>query len=156
MAVLTTETPVTMWDKVDARLAGATPAAQMVFRAFKSWCMQHLRGINLQLLDIADLNAFTNPLDGTLRCYALYLRKSNTATATYVKLFDDATNDAVAGAARLAIGLTAARQSVFLFYPDGLPVVNGVVLGGYTALIGSNATTPSTAGDGANGFMLVG
>jgi hypothetical protein len=155
-AVLTTETPVTMWDKVDARLSRATPCAQMMFRAMKSWCMQNLRGINLQLLDIADLTGFTNPLDGVIRVYAVYVKKQATGTDSFFKIFDNATNDATAADARVDIALLDANQENILIFPDGLALASGVVLGAYTAFIGANATTASTAGDGPNGFMLVG
>lgn len=155
-AVLTVEAPVTMWDKVDTRLAGATPCAQMLFRSFKSWTMQHLRGINLQLLDVSDLTAFTNPLDGAVRVYAIYLKKQGTATASFFKIFDDATNDATLSAARVDIALMEAGKENFVFFPDGLPLANGVVLGAFTAFIGGATVTASTTGDGPNGFLLVG
>jgi hypothetical protein len=155
-AVLTTETPVTMWDKVDARLSRATPCAQILFRGFKTWCMQHLKGINLQLLDIADLTGFTNPLDGVVRVYAVYVKKQNTGTDAFFKIFDNATNDATVADARVGIALLDANQEQILIFPDGLALAAGVVIGAYTAFIGANATTASTAGDGPNGFMLVG
>lgn len=155
-AVLTVEPPVVTWDKVDSRLAGATPCAQMMYRSFKSWCMQNLRGINLQLLDVANLTGFTNPLDGAIRVYAIYIKKQNTATRAYFNLFDNATNDAVAADAKLSLPMFEAGKEAFLFFPDGLPLAAGLVLGAYTALIGANATTASTSGDGPNGFLLVG
>jgi len=162
LAVLATEAPVTMWDKVDSRLnggpvgTGATPCAQMCFRAFKSWCMQHLRGINLQLIDMADLTVDINPLDGAIRVYAIYARKQPTATDTYFNIFDDAATDGTAADARLSLPLLESGREVFAFYPDGLPLVDGLVVGAYTALIGANGVTPTTTGDGPNGFLLVG
>jgi hypothetical protein len=154
-AVLTTEKPVTMWDKVDQRLANATPCAQMTFRAFKSWCMQHLKGINLQIVDFADLGAAVNPLDGVMRVYAIYAKKQNTATDAFLKLFDDAATD-TAGNARLTLGILEASRDAVVFYPDGLALANGIVLGSYTAPIGAGGVTATTTGDGPNGFMLVG
>jgi hypothetical protein len=154
-AVLTVEKPVTMWDKVDQRLAGATPCAQILFRGFKSWCMQHLKGINLQLVDFADLAAAVNPLDGAMRVYAVYAKKQGTATDAFLKLFDDAATD-TAGNARLTLGILEASRDALVFYPDGLALASGIVLGSYTAPIGAGGVTATTAGDGPNGFMLVG
>jgi hypothetical protein len=153
---LTTEKPVTMWDKVDSRLAGATPAAQMTFRVIKTWCMQHLKGINLQLVDVANLGAFQLGVTGPLRVYAVYAKKQATATRAFVGLFDDVLNDATAANERLVIGLAEASKEALVFYPDGLPLAAGLVAGGYTTAGGFNGTTLSTSGDNMNGFFLVG
>lgn len=155
-AVLTVERPAVMWDKVDQRLAAATPASQMLFRQFKSWCMQHLKGKELQLIDLTNVTAFVNPLDGAFRVYAIYAKKQATATRAYLGVFDDVANDATAVNERLALGLVEASKEAVVFYPDGLPLTAGLVVASYTASAGSNGTTASTSGDGANGFMLVG
>jgi hypothetical protein len=156
MAVLTVESPVTMWDKVDQRLANQAPMSQMLFRAYKSWCMQHLRGISLQLVDFANVTDDVNPLDGAIRIYAIWVKKQATATDAFFKVFDDAATDGTAGDAIIALPLMDASEGWALFSPDGHPLVDGLVLGAYTAFIGANGSTPSTTGDGPNGFMLVG
>lgn len=156
-AVLTVEAPVTMWEKVlEQRLASASPCAQMLFRAYKSWCMQHLKGISLQLIDLANVTVDTNPLDGAIRVYAIYVKKQATGTDTFFKVFDDATDDATAGDAVVAIPLMESGEAAMMFWPDGHPLADGLVTGAYTAYIGANNATPTTTGDGPNAFLLVG
>lgn len=156
-AALTTEAPVTMWEKLlEQRLANKTPFARMAFVAFKSWAMQHLRGKELQLIDITDQTVDTNPLDGAIRVYAIYLKKQATATDAWFKVFDNATDDATAGDAKIALPILESGVESFAFFPDGIPLANGLVIGSYTAFIGANNATPTTAGDGPNGFLLVG
>lgn len=156
-AALTVEAPATMWDKIaDQRLAAATPAAQMLFRGFKSWCMQHMRGIQLQCIDFGDQTVDTNPLDGAVRVFAVYCKKQGTAADAWFKVFDDATDDATAGDAKIALPILEASKESIAFFPDGIPLADGLVIGSYTAFIGANNSTPTTAGDGPNGFLLVG
>lgn len=157
MATLTTEAPVTMWEKVlTQRLANKTPFAFQAFVAFKTWAMQHLRQKELQLIDFADQTVDTNPLDGAIRVYAIYCKKQATATDAYFKVFDDATDDATAGDAKIALPILESGVESFAFFPDGIPLIDGLVIGSYTAFIGANNATPTTTGDGPSGFLLVG
>lgn len=156
-ATLTVEAPVTMWDKVlEQRLAGASPCAKILFRGFKSWCMQHLKGIQLQLIDLSNVTVDTNPLDGALRVYAIYVKKQATGTDSFFKIFDNATDDGTAGDAVVAIPLMESGEAAMMFWPDGHPLALGLVTGAYTAFIGANNSTPTTTGDGPNAFLLVG
>lgn len=155
-AALTVEAPVKTWQRADVYMGSATPCAQALFRAFKSWMMQQAVPIELQLIAISDLTADVNPLDGVLRVYGIYLKKQATATDAFFNIFDDASDDATAGDAKLSLPLFESGKETMAFFPDGIPLGTGLVIGAYTALIGSNGSTPTTTGDGPNGFLLVG
>lgn len=155
-AVLTTEIPVLTQRRLESLLSEATPGAQAAFRAWFSFMMQQRSELKMQLVGISNLTVDINPLDGIIAVYAVYLKKQATATAAYFKIFDDATDDTTAADARVALGLLTASKEEWAFWPDGLNLTDGLVIGSYTALIGSNNVTPTTTGDGPNGFMLVG
>jgi hypothetical protein len=157
-AALTVESPVLTWQRVDQALLslGATPAAQSLFRALKSDVMGRLSGLQLQLITFSDLTADTNPLDGAIQVYAIYAKKQATATDAFFKTFDDATDDSTAGDARIALPLLESGDEAIAIFPDGTVMPTGLVIGSYTAYIGANGSTPSTTGDGPNGFLLVG
>jgi len=92
--------------------------------------------------------------DAATIVYAVYAKKRNTATDSYLVLFDDATDD-TGGAtdARVSIILQDGNDEVFLTYPNGLDMATGVVAKAYTDYDG---TTDSTAGDAPDGFVIVG
>ncbi len=152
-ASLTVEAPVSTWQRVDNALASATPAAQGLFRAFKSWLMQQKGEIHLQMIRIGDTTGDVNPLDGVLRLYALYLKKQNTATDAYFKLWDDAANGDTASEQRLLLPSFEALKETILFFPDGTPLALGIA---YASETSADGDTGSTTGDSPIGFMLVG
>lgn len=91
---------------------------------------------------------------GASRIYAAFLRKANTATDTWVVIGDDATNIAGAAAAVvLKFSLKEANEEVFTIHPNGLPVSTGIAAFAATTATG---TTPSSAADAPNGFVIVG
>ena len=97
--------------------------------------------------------AFVNSLDGAVQVFAVYLKKQNTATDAYFKIFDDATDDTTAGDVELTFPLLEANDEVVLFYPEGIPLADGLVQSSHTTSTGS---TDTTTGDGPNGFILMG
>lgn len=161
-ASLTTEAPNLTWQRVDTFLSnvspgiGATPGARAMFRSFKSFLMQQRGEVKLQMITFGDLTADTNPLDGAVRIYAVYVRKQATATDAWYKIFDDASDDSTAADAVLALPILESGKESIAFFPDGFPLPTGLVHGSYTAFLGFNNATPSTTGDGPNGFVLVG
>lgn len=155
-ASLTVEAPVLTWQRVDVVLNQATPGAQALFRGFKSWIMQQKAGMSLQFIPISDQTVDTNPLDGAIRVYAVYLKKQPTATDAYFKVTDDATDDTTADDQKVTLPLFESGKESIAFFPDGIPLAAGLVTASYTAPSGNNGTTATTAGDGPNGFLLVG
>jgi len=152
-AALTVESPVQTWQRVDTALASATPAAQAMFRAFKSWLMQQKNEVHLQMIKIADLTNDVNDLDGALRIYAIYLKKQATATDAFWRLFDDATNSGTTTDLKIVLPVLEASKEAMAFFPDGVPIADGIV---ETSQTTGDGTTDTTTGDGPNGFMLVG
>lgn len=92
-------------------------------------------------------------VDAACTVYAAYGRKPATATDSYTVLFDDATDDAGAGTdGRVTLPFLGSEDEAFVIFPNGLPMGTGVVAKSYTDFDG---TTDTTAGDAANGFVIV-
>lgn len=87
--------------------------------------------------------------------YAIYAKGAPAASAiNYLVLLDDASDDAGGATdARVSLTIPAADNEVFVVYPDGVAVVDGIVAKSYTDFDG---TTDDAADDSANGFVLVG
>jgi hypothetical protein len=156
MASLSVEDLVLTKQRTEISLRNANPFAQAAFRAFITWMAGHKPGVQLQKIDFANLTADTNPLDGAIQIYAVYAKKQATGTDAFYNAFNDATDDSTAADAAFSLGLFESGDEVVLFYPNGLPFSAGLVHGSYTTLAGFNGTTPSTSGDGPDGFLLVG
>jgi hypothetical protein len=117
---------------------------------------------NLQLVSWTDAQATTAGGlllgSGTPRLYAVYAKKSGTsgtgtATISYLKFYDDATDDTTASHERLALPLLAAAEEVLYISPTAVAYASGIVVGADTTIAG---TTDSTAGDAGPGFIIVG
>ena len=155
---LSTENPNLVWQKafVSLQALGAKPAIAEQLRKLKERLATVGGNPNLAFVTISDLTADVVGVDAPCKLFAVFLKKQATGTDAFYNVFDDATNDATAGDARISIGLvTASEQSLFT-HPTGFDLAAGFVHGSYTALIGSNGSTPSTTGDGPNGFAIVG
>ncbi len=95
---------------------------------------------------------------GTPRLYVAYAKKSGTsgtgtATVSYLKFYDNATDDTTSSAERLALPLLAAGEEVLYISPTAVAYANGIAVGADTTIAG---TTDSTAGDSGPGFVIVG
>ena len=132
------------------------PGIALQLKAFWKYQSEHGSAKQFQMTAFGDLGADAVAADVACKLYLIYLKKQNTATDAFVNIFNDATNDATAGDAFISIGLTVGNDEVLLVYPNGLALSAGAVYGSYTALIGANGSTPSTSGDGPNGFLIVG
>jgi len=95
-------------------------------------------------------------IDAAHKVYMVYVEKLGTATDSYLKVIDDADNDSeVQADVRIVLGLLVANQEAGAFYPEGLDMADGLVTTFATAA-GQDSATQSTAGDGGNGFYVIG
>jgi hypothetical protein len=167
MASLSTESANLTWQRVKMLLGGQGGAAQLnksgvtlVFRALRTYLAQHKGNPDLQLIQFTDADITTNlnPIDGAVTLYAAYVQKTGTsgtgtATDSFFKVYDDATNDGTAGDGRLALPLLAANDIGIYINPTGLAIADGLVLVAHTTCAGA---TDSTAGDAGPGFIIIG
>jgi hypothetical protein len=146
-----------VWQKVNVALANAEPAAQKAFAGLKQWLAQQKGNANLQfiLIDDADVTGTDGVVsaDAACRVYGVYVKKRATATDSFFKLFDDATNDGTAGDQRIVLALLEASETQVFIAPDGLSMGTGIVSTSHTT---SQGTTDSTAGDSGDGFLIIG
>ena len=131
------------------KLSPVTKAFFMYVAQFKALTQFAVYVVNDLTVDIA---AVAEPC----KLFAIWLKKGNTATDAFFKVFDDATDDSTAGDAVIALPLLVAKRECFYFNPDGLDMAAGMVVGSYTAFVGYNGTTPTTSLDGPNGYVVYG
>lgn len=106
----------------------------------------------LQYKAISDLGADAIIADAACSIYAIYLKKQATATGCFFKAADHASS-AGTTASDVVHELNAASQEVLFVYPGGYAQGTGFTVGSDTTADGNTA---STAGDGPNGFVLLG
>lgn len=160
-----------LWQRVDQALAGATPGAQMAFYGLKRWLTQHQQGPLARFTPLINstsglITVSTGGLYGLIatRLYGIYIRKTNvagSATASYLKVFDDATDAAISGltaASRLVIPLGAvssgnpgALQEGIYISPNGFPLANGIR---FSLVTLADTFTISSVTDGGDGFAI--
>jgi len=152
---MVTERLIAIKRRVEMLTAGATPLVQTEFRNFLSWAEQNLGERQLQLVQFSDLTAAVAAITAAPfpRLFAIYAKKQNTATAAYLSVYDDPANAGTATSKRVQLPLLEALKEASQFYPDGLPLTTGMTLISATT---ANGNTPSTSGDGPNGFALIG
>jgi hypothetical protein len=151
MAVVT-ENANRVWMKAKAALANASPAAQLQFKELKHWLATQKNIQELQYVPIGDLGVDAVVIAGALKVYGIYLKKSSTATGSFFKASDHATvvSDT---AAEILVELNAANAEAVLMWPAGYAQTLGLTIGADTTADGGTA---STAGDGPNGFVILG
>jgi len=164
---ISTESGNLAWQKVKTAIEKAgsgqsNPGVVQAFKALKSYLSQHKRNPDLQFVPFTDADVTGTDgvviADAPATVYAFYVVKSGTsgtgtATDSFVKLYDDATDDSTAGDGRVALPLLVANDIEFYISPDGLPMAAGIVATAHTSL---PAATDSTAGDAGPGFVLLG
>ena len=130
-----------------------------VFYALKSFFAYHSqRGnddLQLVFLDDADLTGTDGVVAADAACtlYFVFLRKRGTATDSYLKFYNDATDDATAANERLTVATLEASEDHVALFPQGMTFATGIVATSHTT---SNGTTDSTAGDSGDGFIIIG
>jgi len=137
----------------------ARTRSPFVFYALKAFFLYHAQRGNAQLqlvdLDDADLTGTDGVVAADAPCtlYVVYLKKRGTATDSYLKLYDDATNDGTAANERVTIATLEASEDHIAVFPQGMTFATGIVATSHTT---SNGTTDSTAGDSGDGFLIIG
>ena len=106
-------------------------------------------------LDDADVTGTSGVVvaDAAAVLYFAYMRKRATATDSYFKIFDDATDDATAASERVTMPLLEASEDHIFYAPQGIDMATGIVATSHTT---HNGTTDSTAGDSGDGFIILG
>lgn len=147
------------WQKVKAALANANPATQAAFQGLKRYLAEQKGNPDLQFVpylstSVDDANGHDLGIDAACTLYAFYGKKAATTTDVYLYVFDDASNDAGAGTdGRMNLVFLAASDEAFSMMPNGMAIVDGIVIKAYTDFDG---TTDSVDTDCPNGFVLLG
>jgi hypothetical protein len=128
------------------------PFVHEQMRAVFSYLAQHGVNPDLQFVPYADLSADTVIADAACKIYAIFGKKRNTATDAFFKGNDSAT---VTSGTDDDINLSflIANQVQVWIDPAGWAMANGFTIASDTA---ANGTTSTTAGDGPDGFVLLG
>jgi hypothetical protein len=151
---LAVESANKVWQRVNAALANASPAAVAQFQALKRTLAQDYRNPDLQFVPIteaqADAAGGTAVMDAACRVIGVYLKKEASATDNWFWLYDDATNDGTAGDALVGLPLLEASKEVMFIAPAGVPAGTGIVVTQYTAGLGT-----TDGSDGGNGFLIL-
>ena len=130
-----------------------------IFYILKAFFLAHSQRGNADLqlvtLDDADLTGTDGVVAADAACtvYVVWLKKRATATDSYLKLYDDATDDTTAGNERVTLAVLEASEDHIVVFPQGLTMATGVVATSHTT---ANGTTDSTAGDSGDGFIIIG
>lgn len=151
---LSLQTQNLVWQKAKIALdsLGATYAHRESLRKLKEHIQAVQGNVDLEFVAIADLTGDAVVADVACQIYAIFLKKQATATDAFFKAVDHAT--VAAGTTFfLCVELAESGEQVLLLFPGGLPQATGVTLVSSTTDTGS---TDSTAGDGPNGFVILG
>jgi hypothetical protein len=157
-----------VWEKAKAALANATPLAQEEFKALKKWLATYKGNPDLRFTPFsgADVVVATDghPVGaGTATVYGVYACKRADATASYLKMFDDGTDDNLSGltaavefsipfvGASVAAGL---RSETSLVRANGIPIASGIRLASVTTSDGLTISTVEA--DAMDGFIISG
>src|SRR3990167_3897112 len=129
----------------------------LIFYTLKAFFLYHSTNksnadLQLILLDDADLTGTDGVVSADAACvlYVAYLKKRATATDSYLKLYDDATDDSTAANERITLPILEASEDHIAVFPSGVTFATGIVATSHTT---SNGTTDSTAGDSGDGFL---
>lgn len=140
-----------------ARVYLKNPLIFRILQAFFAYHSAQKANANLQLinLDDADLTGTDGVVAADAACtlYVVWLKKRATATDSFFKLYDDATDDSTAGNERVTFPTLEASEDHIVVFPSGLTMATGIVATSHTT---ANGTTDSTAGDSGDGFLIIG
>ena len=157
MAAKVLESPNKVWQRVNILLQGARPETRAAFQALKMYLATQGGNPPLQLVLFSNVGVQQPMLltTGGGTVYAIFAKKSNTATASYLKINDSAT---LAGGAaginmKAVMPLAAANAEGVMSFMPGFALVTGLTVAAETTPVGG---TSSVAGDGPNGFAIIG
>ena len=156
------ENPLFVKRAVNARLANNVPDGsflrEQVENFFRRWTQQAGNGL-LEVHHFSD--ADSGGTSGVVlqasaaTVYAVVVWKSGTnATDTYLKLYNDTTNDSTAADVRVVVPVLDADEGAVAFFPQGIRLGTGVVATAHTTATGT--TDSGTAGNAPQGFVIVG
>lgn len=134
------------------RNAGVNGALKAFFHFHQAKGNANLQYISLDDADVTGTDGVV-AADAACVLYFVYMRKRATATDSYFKLFDDATDDTTAASERVTLALLEASEDNIAYFPQGLDMATGIVATSHTT---HNGTTDSTAGDSGDGFLIIG
>jgi len=135
------------------------PSLQYAFKSFFLNQAANKGNPDLQFVPITAAGATTGQgedhgIDAACQVYAIFVKKTATATDSYYNLADDADADSeIAGDGRVVLALLEAGDYAIVFYPNGLPLAAGAVSSFTTT---SKGETESAAADAGNGFLILG
>lgn len=134
---------------------GANSEIRDSFRALKAYLSQIKRNPQLQFVPITNLTTDTAIADSPCTLYAVFLKKRNTATASYTKINDNASTAGGASGANMTdlIELNAAGAQAVLVIPAGRAQATGIAMASETTGAGG---TDTSSGDGPDGFVILG
>jgi hypothetical protein len=162
MTALLNEFPNNVWLRVAIALTNANEYSKRVMNDLRLFLATQAFNPSLQFLTFTDAQLTTaggiQLGTGTPRLYAVWIKKTGTAgvgtaTKSYVKFEDDATDDTTASTQRLVLPLLAKDEEVIYTSPTAIAFANGLNANADTTVLG---TTDSTAGDAGFGFAIVG
>lgn len=154
---LSTENANLVWQKVNAALQalGARQQAVEAFRSLKAHLAQNKSNPDLQFVALADVTADAIIADVACKFYGYYVKKQATATDAFFKMNDSATTCGAAngGSATDSVALVDSGDEAVQIFHKGRAQASGLTVASQTNLAGN---TDSTAGDGPNGFIIIG
>lgn len=137
-----------------SRLFNIDPAASRALKSFFLFWSEN-GNKDLQLFNFseaeADAAGGTALLSGAANVHFIYVKKENSATDNYFKIFDDATDDTTTTDQRIVLPLFQANEAVYASSYLGMPLGTGIVVTQHTT---SEGTTDGS--DGGSGFIIVG
>lgn len=143
------------WTRVNKALQGANPGIQESFRMLKIYLAQQKKNpdLNIAFFSQADSVLATGAvLTGAPTIYGIYAKKGTVATASYLKISDDATAGGVAASFKYVIPfLTASEEKAFVD-PNGTVLAAGIAIMSHTTVTG--ATVSTGASTGQDGFII--
>lgn len=142
------------WQRVKIALAGADPLVVRQFKELKAKLSQTGGNPDLQFIAFTeaecDAAGGTSKLTGAATLLAVYVKKENSATDNWFKLYDDATDDTTDGDAIVALPLLVANDEAVYIPVQGVALGTGIVVTQHTTLIGT-----TDGSNGGNGFVLL-
>lgn len=140
--------------RLKTRALNLDPSAHGALKSFFLYWAQHKSNADLQFLPFSeaecDAAGGTSKAADPCNVHFVYVKKENSATDNYFKIFDDATDDSTTTDQRLVLPLFTAEESVHWCSNKGLPMAAGVVVTQHTT---SEGTTDGS--DGGGGFVII-
>jgi hypothetical protein len=160
MAAKSLEGANLVWQRVQEFMLtkDGSPVQRAAFlRSLKAWLAGQKGNVKLQYLTFTDVTTdqATALTTGGATLYALFVKKQNTATDAFFKWNDHGTTSGGASGATFqgCLPLLVGNDEVAVIFQPGLILATGLTVSSETTAAGG---TDSTAGDGPNGFAIVG